>query len=79
MIAMNKAQCLICGMVLESTHRHDFNCCTCGNLCVDGGNDYQKRSVKNMSKYRELSDGVEVEQVNTQDTYTKILDIIKGK
>ena len=52
----NKAKCLICGDVIESKHRHDFVTCTCGNLSVDGGKDYCKRSVKEVDKYEELSE-----------------------
>lgn len=37
---MSKAQCLDCLDVIESTHRHDFVKCECGNSFIDGGNDY---------------------------------------
>jgi hypothetical protein len=54
-IIKNAAQCLSCYEVVESKHRHDFVRCSCGNLAVDGGKDYLKRSVgkhgiKNMSQ-----------------------------
>lgn len=42
----NIVKCLLCGDVIESTHRHDFNQCKCGNLFVDGGNDYQRLGVE---------------------------------
>lgn len=45
-IARNRAKCLVCGDVIESKHRHDFVTCSCGNLSVDGGKDYLKRSYK---------------------------------
>jgi len=54
-ILRNRAKCLICGEILESKHRHDFKTCKCGNLSVDGGKDYIKRSVKYIDKYRDLS------------------------
>lgn len=44
-IIKNAAKCLNCNEVLESKHRHDFVMCSCGNLAVDGGRDYIKRSV----------------------------------
>ncbi len=44
-IIKNAAKCLNCGDVVESTYRHDFVMCSCGNLAVDGGKDYLKRSV----------------------------------
>jgi len=56
MIISNKAKCLICGDVIESKHRHDFVTCTCGNLAIDGGKDYCKRSVKEVDMYEELSE-----------------------
>jgi hypothetical protein len=37
---MSIAQCSKCLDVLESTHRHDFVRCSCGNSFLDGGDDY---------------------------------------
>lgn len=54
-ILHNRAKCLACGDILESTSVHDFVTCSCGNLSVDGGHDYLKRSVKDQSKYQDLS------------------------
>ena len=54
-ILHNRAQCLACGDIVESCSTHDFVSCSCGNLSVDGGHDYLKRSVKDMSKYKDLS------------------------
>ena len=56
-IFMNKAQCLICEEIVISTHRHDFVTCRCGNLSVDGGSWYLKRSfTKDENSYKELSE-----------------------
>jgi hypothetical protein len=54
-IIRNRARCLACGDILESTSVHDFVTCSCGNVSVDGGHDYLKRSVKDWSKYQDLS------------------------
>lgn len=35
-----KIKCRECNDVIESTSRHDFKYCTCGNVFVDGGEDY---------------------------------------
>lgn len=35
-----KVQCKLCGDVIESKYRHDFVRCKCGDIFVDGGNDY---------------------------------------
>lgn len=38
---MGRVKCLVCGKILESTYRHDFQMCNCKNeTFVDGGNDY---------------------------------------
>lgn len=55
MIVCNKAQCTICDDIIESICRHDFTTCSCGNLSVDGGLDYLKRSG-NMNEFVELSE-----------------------
>lgn len=38
----NIIKCKACGDVIESKHRHDFRTCKCGEVSVDGGNDYQR-------------------------------------
>lgn len=42
-IITNKAQCRLCGDIIESTHRHDIKSCSCGEITVDGGKDYIRR------------------------------------
>ena len=38
---MGKVRCKMCGVVLESKHRHDFQQCGCLNMTfVDGGSAY---------------------------------------
>lgn len=44
MIIRNSATCHGCGDEIESTHRHDFVTCTCGNVSVDGGRSYLRRA-----------------------------------
>ena len=46
-IVRNAVACLICGDVIESETTHDMVWCSCGNIAVDGGKDYFKRSCKN--------------------------------
>jgi hypothetical protein len=55
MIVKNSLQCLICLEEVVSTHRHDFRRCSCGNVAVDGGKDYLKRSVRDLSKIKDTS------------------------
>lgn len=41
-IIQNAIECNSCGTILNSTHRHDFDVCLCGNA-VDGGLEYIRR------------------------------------
>jgi hypothetical protein len=45
-IWINAAECLVCGDQPRSTNRHDFRPCKCGNVSVDGGSWYVKRSFR---------------------------------
>ena len=55
-IMRNRAQCLICGDIIESTYRHDFVTCKCGALSVDGGHDYIRRAFVRTEDFEELSE-----------------------
>lgn len=45
-ISRNSARCLDCKVEIESRYRHHFVTCPCGNISVDGGRAYLKRSFK---------------------------------
>ena len=52
-VPRNRVQCMDCGAVLESTHRHDFVQCQCPNHSfVDGGHDYIRIGGMDMRKVR---------------------------
>jgi len=55
-VVTNKAQCKLCGDVIESKHGHDFKRCKCGEISVDGGKNYIKRAAKNLDSSIELSE-----------------------
>lgn len=55
-IVCNRAKCLVCGDIIESHSTHDYVTCSCGNLSVDGGHSYLKRSAQDLSKYEDLSE-----------------------
>lgn len=42
-IIINKAQCRLCGDVIESMSTHDAKTCSCGEITVDGGKEYIRR------------------------------------
>ena len=54
-IIKNQVKCLKCGDIIESKNRHDFVTCSCGNVSVDGGKDYLRRTFYNKDDYEELS------------------------
>jgi hypothetical protein len=53
-ILINQAKCTKCGDTPISTHRHDYVECSCGNIAVDGGMEYLKRSG-DLSGYEDMS------------------------
>jgi tRNA(Ile2) C34 agmatinyltransferase TiaS len=55
-VVTNKAQCRLCGDILTSTSNHDYQRCTCGEIAVDGGQSYIKRSAKDLNNIIELSE-----------------------
>jgi len=57
-IKVNKARCLLCNTIIESSHRHDYVKCKCGAIAVDGGKDYLARTG-HLSNCEELSEYVD--------------------
>ena len=46
MIIQNAVSCNKCDDFIFSAHRHDFRECKCGNIFVDGGQEYLRRGGK---------------------------------
>jgi hypothetical protein len=40
------AECARCHDFVESTYVHDFQQCSCGEIAVDGGYEYLRRSAR---------------------------------
>ena len=55
MIVVNQVRCLKCGDTPFSAHVHDFKYCKCGNIAVDGGQDYLRRVGNLDNSYEEMS------------------------
>ena len=54
-LTRNAIKCLQCNTVLESKHRHDFQCCGCENQTfVDGGYDYSRVGGKDFDLIEDL-------------------------
>ena len=66
-IIANRVKCLKCKNIIESTHRHDYVPCSCGNIAVDGGVAYLRRGGKGIddNSYEELSE-YEYIEINKQ-------------
>lgn len=60
-IICNAIRCNHCGDVIRSTYRHDYVCCSCGKVAVDGGSDYLRRAFTTPDDYTELSECVHVD------------------
>lgn len=54
MIVQNAVICNKCDDFIVSKHRHDFVTCKCGNIAVDGGQEYLRR-VGTMKSYVDMS------------------------
>ena len=54
-LVRNAIKCKLCGEVIESTHRHNFVTCGCGNCSVDGGLDYQRIICNNLETVENIS------------------------
>lgn len=46
MIIQNAVICNKCDDLIFSAHRHDFRECKCGNIFIDGGQEYLRRGGK---------------------------------
>ena len=55
-IIRNRAMCKLCGDIIESKHRHDWQSCSCGAIFVDGGHEYLRRGAKSFEDFEELSE-----------------------
>ena len=60
---------MLCEEEIESVHRHDFVTCKCGNVSVDGGKDYLRRSEDPVKNYdsRTWVDTSKCEPVGEED------------
>lgn len=61
-IIKNALKCLKCGDIIESKNRHDYVTCSCGNVSVDGGLDYLRRSFIEADSWEDLSEYEDIEE-----------------
>lgn len=48
---MGRAKCKLCNDIIESKHRHDYVTCSCGEISVDGGQDYFRARFNNPENF----------------------------
>lgn len=52
----NRAKCKLCEEIIESKHVHDYVTCKCGEISVDGGNDYHRCRAGNWENFLRVDD-----------------------
>lgn len=52
----NRAKCKLCQDIIESFHVHDYVTCSCGEIAVDGGQNYFKCSANNWQNFIRVDD-----------------------
>lgn len=50
----NKARCRLCDDVIESKSVHHFVQCKCGEIFVDGGNEYWRAGAGDFKNFERL-------------------------
>jgi len=54
-VILNRAQCIHCKKIITSTYHHDYTCCKCKTICVDGGQSYLRRTYQKPEDIIEMS------------------------
>lgn len=55
-IMRNRAKCKLCESIIESIHRHDYVTCKCGEISIDGGQDYCHCRATDWSNFLRIDD-----------------------
>ena len=75
-IIINRVLCEKCNDIVVSNSNHDFVSCHCGNISIDGGKYYLKRSWENDPNFIELSEQIEIpEDYKVDDNSLKQMDL----
>lgn len=68
-ILKNKIRCKKCNDEIESKHVHDFKCCSCKAVAVDGGQEYLRR----------IGNPEDIEEISETTSRKKYILILKEK
>lgn len=52
----NRAKCKLCNTIIESLYKHDLVNCKCGEIFVDGGQDYFRCGFGDPSNFLRVDD-----------------------
>lgn len=52
----NRAKCKLCQEIIESFHHYDFVSCKCGEISIDGGNDYHRALARDFANFLRVDD-----------------------
>jgi len=52
----NRAKCKLCNSIIESFHKNDYVTCACGEISVDGGQDYFKVRANDYNNFLRVDD-----------------------
>lgn len=69
----NRAKCKLCQSIIESFHRHDYVSCACGEIAVDGGNDYFRCAAKDWVNFIRINDDDSEVPIKIQESDTSSL------
>ena len=59
----NRAKCKLCNDVIESCYKHDYCVCKCGEIAVDGGQEYRRCVANNKENFIALDDDGNVVEI----------------
>ena len=71
----NRAKCKLCNEIIESTMRNDYVSCKCGEIAVDGGQEYSHCAAKNWPNFLRIDDSgneIEIKVVEKSETPASI-------
>ena len=52
----NRAKCKHCGTIIESKSKYDRVSCVCGEISIDGGDEYRRATFKNKENFLVIDD-----------------------
>jgi hypothetical protein len=67
----NRAKCKLCNDIIESKHNHDMVSCSCGQISIDGGDEYFRCLAIDWDNFIRIADDGSEIPVKIQDSPDK--------